>query len=71
MTRPNDPYTAEELALAYELRQEGCSWKNIMRGLGGRRPSVINNAVLRAVRFGLRYRPAVCLASRLQGREDR
>lgn len=35
MTRPNDPYTAEELALAYELRQEGCCWKRIAQGLGG------------------------------------
>ena len=25
----------EELALAYELRQEGCSWKRIAQGLGG------------------------------------
>lgn len=25
----------EELALAYELRNEGCSWKRIAQGLGG------------------------------------
>jgi hypothetical protein len=25
----------DELALAYELRQEGCSWKRIAQGLGG------------------------------------
>lgn len=25
----------DELALAYELRQEGCSWKRIALGLGG------------------------------------
>ena len=28
-------YTVEELALAYELRQEGCCWKRIAQGLGG------------------------------------
>lgn len=26
--------TVRDLALAYELRQEGCSWKNIAHGLG-------------------------------------
>lgn len=25
----------DELSLAYELRQEGCSWKRIAQGLGG------------------------------------
>lgn len=25
----------DELALAYELRQEGCSWKRIAQGIGG------------------------------------
>jgi len=25
----------DDLALAYELRQEGCSWKRIAQGLGG------------------------------------
>lgn len=25
----------DELAMAYELRQEGCSWKRIAQGLGG------------------------------------
>lgn len=28
-------WTIEELALAYELRQEGCSWKRITQGIGG------------------------------------
>lgn len=27
--------TLDELALAYELRQEGCCWKRIAQGLGG------------------------------------
>lgn len=27
-------HTNEELALAYELRQEGCCWKRIAQGLG-------------------------------------
>lgn len=28
-------FTIGELALAYELRQEGCCWKRIAQGLGG------------------------------------
>jgi hypothetical protein len=28
-------YTDAELALAYELRTERCSWKRIVMGLGG------------------------------------
>lgn len=31
---PPPRWSLEELALAYELRQEGCSWKRIAQGLG-------------------------------------
>ena len=31
---PSPRWSLEELALAYELRQEGCSWKRIAQGLG-------------------------------------
>lgn len=49
--------TPEELALAYELRQEPhrCSWKRIAQGLGGD-PDKIKMAVFKAVRYGIASR---------------
>jgi len=37
-------FTDQELALAYELRTEGCRWKAIARGLGTN-----ENSIMRAV----------------------
>lgn len=34
MPSKDSQFTNEELALAYELRQEGCCWKRIALGLG-------------------------------------
>ena len=44
--------TAAELALAYELRQEGCGWKAIALGLSAHR-SYIADLVRLAEREGL------------------
>ena len=46
-------WTLNDLALAYELRQEGCSWKRIAQGLGGNAQS-LRVAVYRLARFGIR-----------------
>lgn len=46
-------FEANELALAYELRQEGCSWKRIAQGLGCDW-TAIKGAVENAVARGLR-----------------
>jgi hypothetical protein len=43
---------ANELALAYELRHSGVSWKNIGIGLG-RHPAAIRSAVYCAIRRGI------------------
>ncbi|MOA33319.1 hypothetical protein D3C78_1546060 [compost metagenome] len=45
-------YTPAELALAYELRGCGCSWKAITQGVGGREDT-LKKAVRRAARQGL------------------
>jgi len=42
----------DELALAYELRQEGCCWKRIAEGLGGD-PRLIAAQVSHLVRNGI------------------
>lgn len=47
-------YSNAELALAYELRQEGCSWKAIARGIGGC-DGTLKKAIRRAERYGLRW----------------
>lgn len=44
--------TAAELALAYELRSEGCAWKAIARALSVHR-SYIAGLVHRAMREGI------------------
>lgn len=44
--------TLDELALAYELRQEGCCWKRIAQGLGYD-PRVISKAVEGAKQRGI------------------
>lgn len=53
MSRPRSiPF--EDLALAYELREEyGMRWKSIARHLGNVDPHTLNCAVRRAVRLGL------------------
>lgn len=43
----------DELALAYELRQEGCSWKRIVQGLGGD-PLLMAAQVSHLVTHGIR-----------------
>lgn len=45
--------TLEELALAYELRQEGCCWKRISVGLGCDH-RVLQQAVTGIMRRGIR-----------------
>lgn len=45
--------TLDELALAYELRQEGCCWKRIATGLGCD-PIDLSNAVSGVVRRGIK-----------------
>ncbi|UNY40240.1 hypothetical protein KLEP174_gp52 [Pseudomonas phage vB_PcuM_ KLEP17-4] len=50
MTRP--AYTANDIALAYELRQEGCEWKRIAQGLGINAralKSAVNRAMYRGI----------------------
>lgn len=44
--------TLEELALAYELHEDGCCWKRIAQGLGYD-PDYIKLSVFRAKRFGI------------------
>lgn len=44
--------TIEELALAYELRQEGCCWKRIATGLGCD-PVKLGNQVTHLMRHGI------------------
>ena len=49
-------YTLGELALAYELRQEGCCWKRIAQGLGGDHRALSSNVshcVLNGIKKGL------------------
>ena len=49
-------YTPAELALAYELRIWGASWKNIARGLCGREINAhesIRRAVRQAIKDGV------------------
>lgn len=45
--------TLSELALAYELRQEGCCWKRIAQGLGGD-PLLISAQVSHLVNHGIK-----------------
>lgn len=52
MNRPRSDLTRDELALAYELRQEGCCWKRIAMGLNCDAID-IKEAVGHACRFGL------------------
>lgn len=47
-------YTNEEIALAYELRQEGCQWKRIAQGIGGN-PMTLYGAVYRALKNGIAH----------------
>ncbi|XAI95229.1 hypothetical protein [Leptolyngbya phage Lbo-JY16] len=56
MSQSNNTFTIEELALAYELRQEGCSWKRIAQGLGCD-SNQINMAVMNVVRHGIKVNP--------------
>lgn len=44
--------TLDDLAIAYELRQEGCTWKRIAIGLGGD-PLLIAAQVSHLVRNGI------------------
>lgn len=52
MSTRHTPITAAELALAYELRQEGCRWKRIADGLGIN-ANTLHKAVTRAKRDGI------------------
>lgn len=48
--------TLNELAMAYELRQEGCCWKRIADGLGGDARLIsaqVSHLVLNGIRKGL------------------
>ena len=56
MTR-HDPLTAAELALAYELHQEGCCWKRIALGLGVC-VKTLHSAITDAERDGITHRIA-------------
>lgn len=49
-------WTLEELALAYELRQAGCSWKRIAQGLGSELGDdrLLSAAVSHLVQQGIR-----------------
>lgn len=51
MERPRSDLTREELALAYELRQEGCCWKRIALGLNCDADD-LRRAVDHACKFG-------------------
>lgn len=49
-------FTPETIALAYELRVWGASWKNIARGLGGREINAhesIRRVVNQAIKDGV------------------
>lgn len=54
MPSKNSQFTNEELALAYELRQEGCCWKRIALGLGCDE-SRLRKAYSSAVIYGFGY----------------
>lgn len=63
MSRPRSDLSSSELALAYELRQEGCSWKRIATGLNCSDHD-LRSAVDRAVHVGIRFRHAESTFSR-------
>lgn len=63
MNRQRTELTRAELALAYELRQEGCSWKRIATGLSCDDHD-LRSAVDRAVHVGIRFRNAESTFSR-------
>lgn len=52
--RSRSDLTINDLALAYELRQEGCCWKRIAQGLGCREKS-LRKACSNAIQFGVGY----------------
>ena len=54
MPSKNSQFTNEELAQAYELRQEGCCWKRIALGMGCE-AAPIRKACASAVIYGLGY----------------
>ena len=58
----------DDIALAMELRTEGCSWANIAIGLGVHCPEVLRDTVRRAQRNGRESRPSPILAP--QGSSD-
>ncbi|MNY30363.1 hypothetical protein D3C86_1644690 [compost metagenome] len=53
MDRAQRPYSTADLALAYELSQEGIQWKRIAQGLGGSAAELMD-AVKNAKRDGLK-----------------
>lgn len=55
MSRPRQDLTVEELALAYELKQEGCCWKRIADALNCC-DHALRSAVSRATIAGITYR---------------
>lgn len=48
----------EEIALAMELHNEGCTWRNIAIGLGVNCPDILRDTVRRAEVHGAKERPA-------------
>lgn len=46
-------FSIEDIALAYELRQEGCNWKRISTGMGGDEHA-LRSAVSHCVQFGIK-----------------
>lgn len=60
MTRPRSDLTSAELALAYELKQEGCCWKRIATGLNCD-DVALRSAIAQAKQAGIaqRGRPTV------------
>lgn len=53
--RPRSDLTINDLALAYELRQEGCCWKRIALGLGCDTWQLAS-AVHNAIRYGIHHK---------------
>lgn len=53
--RPRSDLTINDLALAYELRQEGCCWKRIAEGLGCT-DKQLHSAIHYVTHYGIHHR---------------
>lgn len=65
MSKTVNGFTHEELALAYELRQEGIGWKRIAQGLGCDSADLYA-AVKHCRQYGLINRKQIVTAGQLQ-----